>query len=81
MREWRNGRRAALRSLCPSGRVGSSPILRTYKYTGRYVMARQGYTDGYGWVETTGPVEVVTSLSQLDWLVDVLSELPSEVSE
>lgn len=32
-----------------------------------------GYTDGYGWIES-GSIELVTSLSQLDWLVDVISE-------
>ena len=29
MREWRNGSRARLRPVCPEGREGSTPSLRT----------------------------------------------------
>lgn len=33
-----------------------------------------GFTDGYGWIETDGPVEVVTRLSELDWLVKIIND-------
>lgn len=35
MRVWRNGRRATFRSWCPSGRVGSSPTMRTHIQQGK----------------------------------------------
>lgn len=35
-------------------------------------MRRRGFTDGYGWIETDGPVEIVADLRQLDWLMEVL---------
>ena len=31
-REWRNGRRARFRSVCPKGRGGSTPLSRTFLY-------------------------------------------------
>ena len=34
---------------------------------------RQGYTDGYGWIES-GPIKVIACLNELDWLVDVINE-------
>lgn len=32
-REWRNGRRARLRTVCPQGRGGSTPLSRTSPYS------------------------------------------------
>jgi hypothetical protein len=36
------------------------------------------YTDGYGMDETDGPMDVITDLTELPWLMAVLSELPGE---
>lgn len=39
---------------------------------------KAGYTDGYEWIDHEGPVYLITSLQDLDWLVEVINETTNE---